>query len=699
MGSRPRRAELRTAVGVTVAEDAARFAVGLSGAAISAAAVAIALGYFPALDAPFIEPKLAVLVVAGAIGLGAHLLARGDGSPRPRWPRALAVATGALLLTTVVAAWVAARRRPPGAPYAAAEIIRWLAVWGVALGTAQLATAEAPAASGRATATGVATAGPNARGRARLFEAIHAGACLVSLLGLLQHLRWLPFQIPSISVPGSTFGNRNLAAEAVAAAIPFGLGRIRFGDGRRTDAPSANRLTARLATPALALALELGYLAVARARGAWLGGALGIAVFFALRRPRVPPVAYAAAIAIMAAALLAAIIPGRWTAHDARDAKRFAPATEVVREAVDPGSPVARTRIGLWRRTLALYREHPLWGVGPGNFAVVFPRFAEPGATRDGVLSATAVPRRAHDDLLERLAETGPFGLGALLAVYAAAASLAVARARARRRAPERQPALQSAIARLDDARFDLVDGRPAEGSPAAASAGCLAAIAGCGLTGFPLAMPATAFLFGVALGVLATGDAPASARAPALGWRRATAAIAALLILAGAVWWSERRLAASYLLARADASLRAGDAPADAARALPLLARAAENQPGAFAIALRTAYAAARAGRAAESLAAAERAREIEPDAANGWEALARARLDLGDARGADAAAGRALEILHDYPGALYTRALAAGRLGEPARAADARGRLAALAATDRQARRLADALAAGAR
>jgi O-antigen ligase len=628
--------------------------------ALSAAALAIALGYFPSLDAPFVEPKLALLSVAGALGLGGHLLAAVGGRRRRRWPWALTAAVAALLVTTLLAALVAARRDPPGAPYATAELVRLVAVIGVALGAAQ------------------AAAEPTGGWRRRLCEAIHAGAALVSLLGLLQHFRILPFSIPTISVPGSTFGNRNVASEAVAAAIPFGLALFRFdGQPRRTDSPGPTDVSALLA---IALALELGYLAVARTRGAWLGGGLGIAVFFALRRPRLPRVAPMVAIAIGAAAVLAAMVPGRWTAHDSRDAKRFAPGARVLREAIDPRSPVARTRIGLWRRTLQMYRAHPLSGIGPGNFAVVFPRYAEPGATDDGVLSPTQVPRRAHDDLLERLAETGPLGLGALLAVYLIAGGLATAGARRARR-----------------------EGRAADSGVAAASAGSLAAVAASGLTGFPLAMPATAFLFAVALGLLAGGGSDrvnaTDEPMPTGPARRAGAWIAAALLLAGAGWWSARRIAASYALARAEAALRADDAPAGAARALPFLARAAAEQPGDFMIALRTAYAEARAGHPTEAVEAAQRALAIEPDSANAWAELARARLESGDPRAASEAATRALAILHDYPGALYTRALAAGRLGDAVAAASDRDRLGELAATSPEAKRLAAALAAGPR
>jgi O-antigen ligase len=608
-----------------------------AGSVLAAAAVAVALGYVPALESPFVEPKLAVLIVAGALGFAIWALA----SPRPRWTRAIAWATGALGAVLALSALLAIGRGPPGAPYAAEELVRTVAVLGVALG-ASLA------------------AGIDRRQVLRLAEAISAAGALVSLLGLLQHLRIVVLPIPAISVPGSTFGNRNVAAEAVAMAVPFGLGLLPFGARVSDTRP-------RPAVMAVALGLELGYLAVARARGAWLGGALGIAAFFSLRRPRLSRTALVASLGVGALALLAAIVPGRWTQHDSLDAKRFEPATRLVHDAVDPSSPVAHTRLALWRRTLALYGEHPLSGVGLGNFAVLFPRHAEPNAREDGVLSAATVPRRAHNDLLERLAESGPLGLGAWLALYA------VLGAAARRRA-----------------RQD-----PGDGS-SAACAGALAAFFGCGLTGFPFAMPATLFLFGIALGLLATDGrvgalAPSGERAPPV---RTGAVVLGICAVAAASWWSAKRMQASYALARAEASL-SGDRPADAERALTFLTRAVAAAPGDFRVAFRTSYAQVRAGHPAEAIRAAERALSIEPYSANAWEALARARLEAGDARGAGAAAGRALEILHAFPGALYTRAQAAAHLGDAASADEARARLTALAATDGDARDLLAALA----
>jgi O-antigen ligase len=610
--------------------------------------VAIPLAYGPGLEAPFVAPKEALLLLAGAAALGAQLLAGSSGRSSVRWTKPPALALGALVLTTALSALAAAWRGEVGAHRAASELMRQGAVVGVALGAAQAAA--------------------SARWRARLAVAVHLAAGAVSLVGLLQHLL-IPLPIPIISVPGATFGNRNIAAEAVAASLPFGLAALglarRRPDGRRGR---------WLPLVAALVALEIAYLAVTRARGAWLGAALGLAAFVALLRPRLPRRAAQGAAAAGAAALIVAALPGRFAPRDAGDEKRFAPLAEVVRSGFDSTSPAARARIGIWRRTLRMYGERPILGVGPGNFAVLFPRYAEPCAAADGVLSPVLAPQRVHDDLLERLAETGPAGLLALLAVFAVAARQALRRARAAA-GPDHQHAIS------------------------AAAAASLAAVLACGLTGFPLAMPATALLFGAAFG-LVCGDElvagpPGPLPEPAAG--RALRGGASLALGAALVAWAivagGRELAGSYLLGRAEVELR-DPGPEAGARALLWLERARRAAPDDFTVALRTAHAASRLGLDSVATGAAELALQREPYSPNAWAAFGVALLHAGDDYGAAAASRRAATLLADYPGALFILAEAEARLGDGAEAARARARLAGLATVSPQARGLLRAL-----
>ncbi len=346
-------------------EIAPQLAAALGPASVCAAAVAVPLFYLPNLHSVFAEPKLALLYLAGAVGLGAYFLVRADPfASEVRASRAMIGAMAAWLVTTIFAELVTKVRGGFEAPYGRLEVVRFLAVVGVAASAAR-AAASPP-------------------WRRRLLVSIHIAGGLVSLIGLLQHLQILPLSIPTISVPGSTFGNRNVAAEAVAMSIPFGLAWLalawpRGGASAGTMSARDDKLPVTETQPdspgliLLVLALELVYLGATRTRGAWLGATLGVAVFYALARRALPGAALALVLALGVAALAAAVIPGRLTPRDIGDAKRFEPGEHVVSEALDPHSPVLRERLGLWQRTMAMWRAHPLLGRGAGELPGLLP--------------------------------------------------------------------------------------------------------------------------------------------------------------------------------------------------------------------------------------------------------------------------------------------------------------------------------------
>jgi hypothetical protein len=317
-----------------------------------------------------------------------------------------------------------------------------------------------------------------------------------------------------------------------------------------------------------------------------------------------------------------------------------------------------------------MVREHPLVGVGPGNWPVVFPRYAEPGARRDGVLSAALAPRQAHNDLVERAAETGLLGLLAL-GVLAAGSVIA-----ARRRLQSHDPDMRASVA---------------------GAAGALVALAAVAMVGFPLEMPGTLVLCGVALGLIATEPPPrtpdhcddplpveipsplaASTRTRALSW--ATVALGVTLF-AWAAMRAVSNVRASAWLQRAERALRREPGVAGAAEAFGDL-NALDAEPRNYRAQFRAAQMLRREHRFDESAQAARRAIDLEPYAPNAWAVLSAAELDAGQPQLARDDATRALALLHDYPFAIHLRALAAERQGDAVAAQADRLRLQELAA-----------------
>jgi O-antigen ligase len=596
-------------------------ATGLAALTTGGAAFLVPLLYAPSLQAPFLVPKFAALELCASLGLVAFALERVL-TGRPRF--APAVAVGALLVfATSAVAWVVAATRFPGAPYGAAATARWASLFGLACGASVLADAPGP--------------------RQRVLEAVTIAAAVVAAIGLLQHVELMPLGIPVISTPGSTFGNRNLAAEVMAMALPLGTGAAARSPRRDTRAVLQ-----------AAVALELLYLAVTRTRGAWLGAACGLGTALWLARVRPSRTTLVAALGVVVAVGVAASVPGRFNPRDAGDAKRYSGVVEVLQEGFDARSIALRTRFGLWRRTVAMVGDHPWVGVGPGNWPVLFPRYAEPGAMRDGVLSATLTPRQAHDDLLERAAETGVVGLGALLFLAGGVAA-----------------AVRRSLETDDDDRR----------AHTAGATGALVALGVLSLSSFPLEMPGTLALAGLSLGLAAVDRArPAAARMPSAAVYAVVAG--GLALVAGTAVRAERAVRGSFWLGRAERTMRTDAGSAGAEQAITALKRALQATPNDYRARLRTTQMLLRAGQAADAADAARQVIALEPYSPNGWAALAGAQLAQGNQTGARHAADEALQLLSDYPAALQLRAQAAEEEGDSSAARADRKHLAELAA-----------------
>lgn len=167
--------------------------------------------------------------------------------------------------------------------------------------------------------------------------------------------------------PGGTFGNRNFVAHAAAIAFPVTL--LFALVARR----SVTFFGAMLCLLALAATLVLS-----RSRAAWVALAAamalvllaGLAVRSRWRDPRLGRRIVVLAIGITASIGAAVTLPNtlNWRSDN--------PYLESVRGVVNYREGSGRGRIVQYRNSVRMALAHPLLGVGPGNWAVAYPRYA-----------------------------------------------------------------------------------------------------------------------------------------------------------------------------------------------------------------------------------------------------------------------------------------------------------------------------------
>ena len=201
--------------------------------------------------------------------------------------------------------------------------------------------------------------------------------------------------------PGGTFGNRNFMAHACAITLPALL----FSGLRASSRAARLRWCG-------GIALVAGALILSRSRAAWLALLLGLAVMLvtgaiAMRHSdgTLPPqrllLLLVAAVAGAGAAL---VIP------NTLDWRSDSPYADTAHSIVNYKGGSGQGRLIQYGNSLRMTLHHPLFGVGPGNWPVVYPKFAssnDPSLGQDGMTSNPW----PSSDWVTFLAERGPFAL------------------------------------------------------------------------------------------------------------------------------------------------------------------------------------------------------------------------------------------------------------------------------------------------
>jgi putative inorganic carbon (HCO3(-)) transporter len=261
-------------------------------------------------------------------------------------------------------------------------------------GVSALAMIAIPAALYLAAATGTRS------GRATriFFHAVAASAALVSLYGILQELEIAvpPKDIYGNKNPFSTIGLTNFAADFLVLAIPLIFTSIMLAEkGAASYLNSA------------ALVLSLIYLVVTKNRAGWVGfavsAATGAALYLAVLGGRDGQAKRAkkAIIYLTASGAAALVIFGFTGMGSGMKAK--------LSSMVNPNDPKITVRIEAWKGALDMFYDHPLLGVGAGNFDTIFP----PHQSKKLVDLSKATNTRVddpHNEYLNVLSELGILG-------------------------------------------------------------------------------------------------------------------------------------------------------------------------------------------------------------------------------------------------------------------------------------------------
>jgi hypothetical protein len=181
--------------------------------------------------------------------------------------------------------------------------------------------------------------------------------------------------------PGGTFGNRNFMAHLSVITMPALVLVATTAGTRRAFNWWAG-----------GLALVAGALILSRSRAAWLALIVGAVVLLplvimALRRGRGTlrlGRLFALPLAAVVGGALALVLP------NTLDWRSDSPYMDTAKSVVNYKEGSGKGRLVQYGNSLRMSVRHPLLGVGPGNWAVVYPRFADrddPSLSDDGMTS------------------------------------------------------------------------------------------------------------------------------------------------------------------------------------------------------------------------------------------------------------------------------------------------------------------------
>jgi len=238
-------------------------------------------------------------------------------------------------------------------------------------------------------------------------KAILLTSLIISLTGFFQYVfRWFYF-IPGHEVIFSFFANRNLFASALFLSLPF-LIYLYFLE--RTGWKILVLIT---------ITISFFNIVSAKTRAVWLAvitGALLVLIVSNLFRSRskTEHVKTKIHIKILIVLIIIAILSGFLIAKLPIIQERNQPLFE--KSLTSTGNFLVRYHA--WLNTIKMISDHPLLGVGPGNWKIIFPQYGILGMK---VESGAYQYMRPHNDFLWVAAESGLIGMFFYILIFGVA--------------------------------------------------------------------------------------------------------------------------------------------------------------------------------------------------------------------------------------------------------------------------------------
>jgi O-antigen ligase len=400
----------------------------------------------------------------------------------------------------------------------------------------------------------------------QLLLTLAAGVVIAAITALLQAYGVESWLFADRRAPGGAFGNRNFMAHFVALGLPVLL---------LATLESRRRREAWL--PVAGAAILGAALVLSRSRAAWLGAIAAFAILAveglwfgylwrdAISRRRV----LMFALALGVGGVLALVLPNtlEWRSDS--------PYLDSLKDVANYKEGSGAGRLVQYGNSLRMTADHPVLGVGPGNWAVAYPGYTTAGDPAFDPHDYIPTNPWPSSDWVASLAERGPL---ATLALVGAAAALVIGAWRRWRMAPETTEGTESLTLILIVVTTAVV--------------GSFDAV---------LLLPAPTFFVWAALGLLARPP-----KRPVfeldLGSHR-SGRLAAVVVAAGIVFAARNASQLGSMMAYGDRG-RVAD-----------MERAATIDPGSYRIRMLLGYAWRNRGRCDRARVHAERARRLFPN------------------------------------------------------------------------------------